>query len=819
MTPEKTISITVGASRDATVWSREETTWGRFADRLRSPARTDETYQDYINLTKARQQQLKDVGGFVGGTFKGTRRKKNDALTRDLITLDLDTIPALKTAEILNLIESSGLAAVVYSTRKHCDRTPRLRVIFPFENSAEPDEYEPAARKLCDDLKLMPYADPTTFEVNRLMYWPSCSTDSEYVFRMLDGAPVSCKSLLEEYEDWKDITSWPQVPGIDAVHRRNVARAEDPLRKKGIVGAFCRTYTVPEAMDKFLQGLYEETKDTNRRTYTGGSTYGGAVIYDDKFLYSHHATDPCGGRLSNAFDMVRIQKYAADGTDDTAAEGTPVGRLPSYQAMSELAKEDAAVQKQMAEDRKEAVKEAFLQDAAADGRPKAARETEDGDAAELDLDWVEQLDADKKGHFMVTIRNFRSIIEHDPVLCGRLTYEKFSGRLLVQRPFLWDKKGQAYPRIYREVDDSYIREHIEDRYKIYSKDKCLAAIDAAAEQNGYDAVVRYLDPLRWDGVPRLDRLLVDYLGANDTPYTHAVARKTLTAAVARAYCKGHPVKFDYMPILSGPQGIGKSTLLRTLAFRSEWFNDSMTTFEGRDAQDVIQGSWIVEVGELTAMSKQENNAVKQFLSKTADRYRKAYDRRTEDHVRRCIFVGTTNDFAFLRDQTGNRRFWPVECRGNGEKSVFEDLPGEVNQIWAEAKMRYAAGEARFMETKDLEEAALRQQEEHRMSSGMEGEIELFLEEPIPENWYELDKTQRKIWRSDPKNLARTDLPKRQKVCAAEVWEEYYGRSYAAIPYTTKMELNQAMRSLKGWKEVSGLRLGTYGRQRGFRRCS
>lgn len=192
---------------------------------------------------------------------------------------------------------------------------------------------------------------------------------------------------------------------------------------------------------------------------------------------------------------------------------------------------------------------------------------------------------------------------------------------------------------------------------------------------------RYLQGLKWDGTKRLDTLLSEYLGAEDTAYTRAVMRKSLCAAVGRAVAGG--IKYDYMPIFTGPQGIGKSTFLRILG--KEWFSDSLTTFEGKEAAELIQGTWINEIGELSAFTKQETQVIKQFLSKTDDIYRAAYGRRTDKYPRRCVFFGTSNDGEFLKDVTGNRRFWPVDVGVHpAKKSVWNQL----HQRWTRSGRRH-----------------------------------------------------------------------------------------------------------------------------------
>lgn len=806
------IIISVAGSSKSTVWTATKSSWAEFVDRLKTPIRSAETYSDYVSMPKAQQDNLKNVGGFVGGTFKGQRRLTADCTGRDLITLDLDSCPAWATEDVIKSISDWGCEAVIYSTRKHSDRTPRLRVILPIDETIGPDMYEPLARAVCSTLGVMPYADSTTFEVGRMMYWPSCSADSQYVYRHLEGQAIPHESMLNSCYvngNWRDISSWPQVPGYEAIQRRTVARAEDPTIKRGIVGAFCRTYTIQEAMDKYLPGLYEETNDDSRRTYTGGSTYGGAVIYEDKFLFSHHATDPVSGMLVNAFDLVRIQKYAADGVDSDAKDGTPVVNLPSYKMMSQLAAEDPEVHRQLLADRI-TVEEAFV-----DNAP-----TNHEVAAPIDKveDWQLKLDITDKGKMMDTIDNFTLIISNDDKLAGTVAEEVFSSRLMVRRRLPWDAYGLSYPRMYSDADDANLQAYIERRYRVFNKGKCDSAVAIVAGASAYNVVAEYLEGLTWDGKPRVGTILTDYLGAENSEYTRAVIRKTLVAAVARAMTVDRQVKFDQMPILTGPQGIGKSTLLRYLAKDPNWFNDSLTSFEGKDAQELIQGSWIIEVGELAAMNKQEANSVKLFLGKVDDKYRKAYGRRTESHLRRGVFIGTTNDDAFLRDVTGNRRFWPIRCAVvDPIKDVFTDLPNEVDQIWAEAVVYYKLGEALYMDTPSLVEAALAMQEGHRQRSEFEGELEIFLDEAIPEDWYEMDKTQRKVWRANPKNISRDDLPKRDKVCLAEICEEMLGRPYISCSYQQKQELNQAMRAMSEWTETSTIRFGPYGRQRGFRR--
>ena len=645
------------------------------------------------------------------------------------------------------------------------------------------------------------FCDPTTFDVSRLMYWPSCCSNSQYVYRVYDKPFCSLDGVLAMYGDWRDVSQWPQVPGTEAVEKRRLAKQEDPTGKRGVIGAFCRTYSITQAMEKFLPGVYEETDTTGRYTYTGGSTVGGAVVYDgDLFLYSHHATDPCSGQLVNAFDLVRLHKFGD--MDETAKEGTPVSKQPSFLAMSRLALEDKPVSDRMSRERFEEAQKAFVH-------------PQEGAREEPDLEWISRLTKDGNGRFEKTINNVVLVLENDPLLKGKIVTDEFASCGMALGRLPWDAREEK--RRWKDVDDASFYRYMETYYGITGREKLDMGLLIVSGQNRINDVKQYLQGLKWDGIHRVESLLVDYLGAEDNAYSRAVIRKFLCAAVARAVKGG--VKFDYMPILTGPQGIGKSTFLSILG--KEWFSDSLTTFEGKEAAELIQGTWINEVGELTAFTKQETQTIKQFLSKTDDIYRAAYGRRTEKYPRRCVFCGTSNDSEFLKDSTGNRRFWPVDVGEHpARKSVWRDLPGEVDQIWAEAYMLYALGEELYL-PKEIEALAQQQQEEHMESSEKEGMIREFLERQIPSNWDSVSLPNRKMfWAGGQKAPEGTALVPREKVCAAEIWAECFNSDMRFMKKSDSVEINAVLARMKGWrKNKDKRRYGPYGPRRGFERCT
>lgn len=792
---DRQLTISSAGSRKATHWPAQQIYWSELVERLRVAVRGTETLAEYLQLSKGKQDDLKDVGGFVAGTLAGNRRKANAVTSRDIITLDLDNIPAGGTAETLRRLEALGCAYAVYSTRKHEEARPRLRVLAPFNRTVSADEYEPLARRLGSIIGIE-LCDPTTFQAVRLMYWPSCSADSQFISQYADRPFLDADGLLATYTDWRNVNEWPQVPGAQQAHIRLAAKQGDPTEKQGVVGAFCRQYDVYRAMATFLPGVYIETDDgSGRLTYSGGSTTGGAIVYDDgAFLYSHHATDPIGGRLVNAFDLVRLHKFGE--MDDDAAPGTPTNRLPSFTAMCGFALQDAGVATLLNQERYEKAVQDF-------GNLPATEE----EAA----NWISKLQVSATtGMPAKTTDNVLIIMEHDPLLKGKLAFDEFANRGAVLGPLPWNSSTER--RGWSDVDDAGLRHYLERTYGITGKERIFDAVALYAHRHTFNEVRDWLVSLKWDGVKRLDTLLSDYLGAADSIYTRAVSRKSLVAAVARAMNPG--CKYDQMPILAGPQGLGKSTFLRLLG--RKWYSDSLQTFEGKEASEMIQGIWINEIGELTGMSKSESNAVKQFLSRTEDIYREPFGRRTKAFPRQCVFFGTTNDSEFLKDKTGNRRFWPVDVGVQPvTKSVFVHLEDEVPQIYAEAFVYWQMGEALYL-IGQAEAEAKQQQEAHQESNAKEGIIREFVERRVPIGWDKRSLGERRLYWSGEFGRSDEGTVERDRVCAAEIWSECLGGDIKFMRRSDTMEINGILASIPGWKRHnSTARFGPYGIQKGF----
>lgn len=804
-------TITTGKSRKDTVWKQTALTIPEFFDLLKTPKkRSEETLSEYLHMEKTQQDNLKDVGGYVAGTLNGSRRKANAITGRCMLTLDFDSIPANMTDKVIHLVEDLGICFCIYSTRKHRPEAPRLRLIFPANRIMLPDEYEPVARKIAAKIGIE-MADPTTFETNRLMYWPSVCADGEFVYKDNRKAPCfHVDDILSEYRDWHDFAEWPVVPGKPIDKPLKTSKQEDPTAKPGIVGAFCRIYDVFRAMDELLPGVYLPCdNDPNRFTYAKGSTTGGAVIYDDgKFLFSHHATDPCSNILVNSFDLVRLHKYAD--LDENVAEGTPSNKLPSYETMCEYASGLDEVALELFHNRQEQAQADFSEIA-----PSSAKESA----------WMKELKVSPGGGYQATRSNYQLVLESDSLLRDRIYYDSFAGQPYGIAPLPWGGRTATINGeedtlfAWTDADDAGLRGYFERLFKQCNNGKLADAFAEHLQRHSKNPVTNYLKKLSWDGVERLDTLFIDYLGAEDNVYTRTVTRKILTAAVARAFEPG--IKFDCMLILCGPQGVGKSTILSTLADAPQCyglFNDSIRTFEGKEAHELLRGVWLVEIAELNAFKGSDVDRIKQFLTIQADTFRAAYARNTAQKPRTCVFFGTCNSFDFLRDPTGNRRFWPVDVSSGGwTEEKHRKLLEDRDQIWAEARMRYVTGETLYL-TGDIEAMARQKQEDHFESDPWEGQIREFIERPIPDGWDSIDVDRRRdYWAGMYQPSMDLKTEKRIRVCANEILRECFMLSAEKIDTRLSKRVNAILHNI-GWQRIGSARkFGPYGSQKGYER--
>ena len=492
------LGIAIGKSRKETRWKNIEVKWPELVNKLSETTKTHETINEFMSMKKDEQDTLKDVGGFVGGELKEGRRKNGYVKNRSIVTLDMDYgVPGLW--EDITLMTEYAMLA--YSTHKHTPKKPRIRLIIPLNRKVSPEEYEAIARKLADEIG-MDYFDDTTYEPARLMFWPSTPKDVDYFFKVIDAPILDADSILAKYPDWKDTSYWPESSRVSKVRAKTADKQGDPLAKDGLIGAFCRTYSIQEAIEKFIPEHYKEAGN-GRYTYIHGSTYAGLVIYQDKFAYSNHSTDPTGGMLCNAFDLVRIHKFHTE--DEEAKEGTPVNKLPSWQSMINLIKNDPNVRATITRERQE---EARYEFSAVD--TDLSEESEENDDS-----WAEKLTLTGKGDIEATLDNIILIIKNDKNLNGIGGINLFNKRFIVKTKLPWTRNSEYWS----DTDDAGLRWYLESVYGIEGRQKIIDAVNLVANEHAFHPVKDYLNSLKWDGTPRVETILVEYLGAENSQYT------------------------------------------------------------------------------------------------------------------------------------------------------------------------------------------------------------------------------------------------------------------------------------------------------------
>ena len=785
------MDICIGNSRKDKFWKNEEISLEKFIKRISTTIRTSETMEEYNHLPKSKQDDIKDVGGFILGKLKDNKRRKENVLSRSALTLDMDYGSENIVGELKN---SLTYRTLIYSTHKHKKSKPRLRLIIPLDRNVSPDEYSAISRMVASEIN-MDLFDDSTYEASRLMYWPSTSCDGEFIFEDIKKDILKADDVLKKYENWKDTKSWPTSSRQKIVFKNNLNKQADPLTKEGLIGGFCRTYSISDVIEKFLGHVYEDSEFRGRYDYIPASSSAGVVVYDDKFAYSHHATDPASGKLLNAFDLVRTHNFShLDKIEDL--EKKPSNKLPSFKAMENFVLQDEKVKQLLSKERQDLAKMEF----------EVVQEEE------VNTSWQNLLELDKKGNVKSTMSNMAIIIRND-VNFKNIVYNQFKCSIDVVGKLPWKQIKSGWS----DADMACAKLYFERVYKIWSPLKFKDALLAVtSSERVYHPIKEYFKTLKWDKVSRLDTLLVDYLGAKDNIFVREVTRKTFCAAVTRIFEPGK--KFDSILVLCGPQGIGKSTLFSKLG--KEWYSDSLSLCDMKDktAAEKLQGYWLLELGELAGIKKVDVEVIKSFISRTDDKFRKAYGVNVESNPRSNIIVGTTNsEGGFLRDITGNRRFWPVMVSGNSNLKPW-DLK-DVDQIWAEALYRYEQGEELYLKG-DVSKMAKIAQQEAMESDDREGIILDYLETLLPTNWNEMTLYERRAFLNNKELIESKGIVRKSEICIMEIWCECFFRERQDLKRTDSYEIEGILNRIGGWERMTSnksgkIRFEIYGPQRAF----
>ncbi|MBQ6419148.1 MAG: hypothetical protein IJP54_08270 [Synergistaceae bacterium] len=785
----RSLKIAVANTRMAKTWTNREITWEALCTRLSNTQKTVESLEEFLAMKRSEQDEIKDVGGYVMGHLKNGLRRAGNVLCRSCITLDMD----YATPGIITFVrEKLPYKGCAYGTHKYSPEKPRLRLIFPLLRDVTEEEYEPIARMLAKQIG-MDYFDDSTYEANRLMFWPSTPSNVEYFYETwdgelngklneevlneeLNGELVNPDNILAMYDDWRDISTWPTSSRQSAVIKQAIKKQADPLEKKGIVGTFCRTFDIHEAIRLFLPDLYESSTMDGRYDYIPGEGFAGVQVFDDKFVYSHHATDPAYGKLLNSFDLVRTHKF----TDDDN----------SFRAMSEFALSLDEIKLAIAKERE----------------AEAVMDFAEGD------NWKKHLKYGRDKQMENSVWNLLLILRNDPAYAN-FAYNEMARMVEVTGPVTWDRPEGS--RFWLDSDTDGMKSELDIHYYSFSTRNHDVAFSRVAMERRFHPVRDYLDTLpEWDGTERIPTMLVRYMKADDTEYVRTVTKKTFAAAVARVYSPG--IKYDCILVLDGEQGIGKSTLFKELV-GSEYFSDSLqlSDMDGKTAAEKIQGFWVCEIAELAGMKKADIEKVKSFLSSSDDKFRPSYGRTVESHPRQGIMVASVNgDRGYLRDITGNRRFWIVKLHQTDQVKTFKFTEEERAQVWAEAKYYWQHGEKLYLEGALIGEAA-EMQREAMEEDERQGMIELYLETLLPVNWDDMDICARRLYLHDTDNptVAKGNI-KRETVSNTEIWCECFSKSLSDMRPSDSYAIAAIMEKVEGWSRSKlKKRLPIYGQQR------
>ena len=714
-----------------------EGVWGRLCKMLSEPRVTPEKFIEYQRASDKQRAALKNAGGYwIGAHCDTGRRKTNTIRERDVVCFDIDNGDLWPGPLVQSLRDRktgvSEFEFFVHSSRSHTVVKPKLRLVFLLSKPVSAEKYSAFVRILAHRLDpKMETVDPVSFRLAQMMFMPTVSSDmvDQFVAFRNEGKLVNPDEILASWgPGWTDYSKLPR--GAHEKTLRQIAeKAENPLTKGGLVGAFCRTYDVPAAISEFLPDLFVEsdvetvTADA-RYKYVHSEGGPGAVLYDGGlFLYSHHGSDPYSDRLLNAWDLVRLHKFGHEDEDESSYER--VVDMPSYKSMVELSKRDPRVKKTLAmenfsaatelmgsvEDKTEP--EDIVEDLVGPAEPAPGKLLNSligavkGDDAMPALppskEWLRDLELTDKLALKSTIQNLQIILTNDPGLRGAFRRNRFTGNVdvcrdLVSRsntlkPLKLKKAGRWAGQQITDIHLTWLQAFLDDKTSRdggggygckFGRNTVAEAIELVANHDSYHPVIDWINSEPWDGVERVETFFSEYVGAEDSIYTRQVARALFVAASARLMEPGH--KFDYAVILEGLQGIRKSTLVSALA-NDQWFGELNRDVEnGQKVVEQTRGRWFVELPELSAFGKREAEEIKAFVSQTGVQARMAYARYESVSPRQFVLVGTTNKDTYLKDETGNRRFWPVPVPAIDID--VDRIRRDIQQIHAEAMVMF-----------------------------------------------------------------------------------------------------------------------------------
>ncbi len=729
-------------------WIPGEVTWEKIQSWMLTPA------------------SVKKCGTYLLGTLIKTtvdhstkpctdyHRRKHAVVSRSVLALDVDYPEEGFVARVQRLLPHR---LIIHTTYSSTVEAPRYRLLIPLERDVSPAEYTALAWKVMETLGAEQF-DAGSAEPERYMFRPAAADPALFQWWVAEGSEFPVE------------TSDP-LPAPPPTQKR------DPTSLSGVIGAFNRAYDIDDAVTAY-DLPYESGREADRWHLVGAHSEAGLVLVAPGLVYSHHSNDPAVGETCSAFDLVRLHRFGD--LDLVSAPGTPVNRLPSHKAMTDLAATDPRV-----------VADLVGADFAGEGG---------GDAWQLDLRI-----SPKTGKLLDVIENWDLIIAHDPSFSS-LRYNEMSMNVETSADLPWRTLEEG-SNTFDRTDRMALCHHLERAYRVRPGRVLVdELVDTRARRNRYHPVQDYLSALVWDGRTRIETCLP---GVAPTPYTRMVARKALTAAVARVFEPG--CKWDHTLVILGPEGIGKTYWIDRMA---RGHSASLGRIGDKDTLLIMQRSWIMVSDEGHTLHGSDSDAHKEFLTRASDVLRMPYERESVSYPRRCVIWGTTNDEVFLRRQQGNRRFLIVRAEERVDFDLLTDA--YIGQVWAEAVTIYRSGEPLYLSDAAVVQAS-EEREPHTEEDALVGVVQAYLDTLVPDEWEEMSPESRRAWiqnRSD--GLVPEGTSPVTRVCSLQLWVEALGRRMGDHRRADLLDLITALRSVPGWEPLpSRHRLPYYGPQLTF----
>lgn len=824
---------------------------------------TKERFSAYEQADKQTQGNIKDVGGFIGGETENNRRVNGIKITRQLLTLDIDVS---KSGVLPYLERNVDFYCLVYTTHSHSPEKNRFRIVAPLSREVNADEYEALGRRIAYNIENPEHEtfkglfDETTFQANRLMFLPSVSMDGEYICELLnldmladEQKIIDVDKVLDDYNDRNDIYEWFAPEKQDkTMIGKNTLTNKSPLKAKGLVGAFNRTYSITQAIDKFLPHIYVKEKRNDRYTFVGGDSYGGGlVLNDDTIFYSHHGTDPANLFYRSAFDLVRIHlfgKYDSKFTPEKEIEDGVYENTESFLKMIEFCKDNTEVVlnsdanlalRQRLEKQQDFIQDNFTISTDKDDLFLEPVLNEDGievvEPEIVDEKEVARKEKEEDETWLALLGNIKSkvgkmdvIFDHDSIVGNLFYYDTFRDNICFDRQAYWHStftKGQPL----QDRDMSHIRVHLEKVYDITGAAAIDDAIVVEADKIQRNKVLDWFESLEWDGTERLETFFNEFFKVPLNPFTRSAFKHWLVGAVSRIYRAGSPM--DLLLIIKGAQGIGKSLFFKKLATidfnmpEDHLYSDTKIDFQkSKDSYEQLEGIWIYEWKELAGMNMSDQESIKAFVDKTEDKFRRSYGRRNVELKRRVAFGGTTNEKTPLRDRSGNRRFLVMEsgleqheCYINKPHIFTQELR---DQLIAEAIDLYKGGFDIFNWTEEELEWWEKTNDDNLTENDLNGIIGAYLTMKKPINWYSLSMDQMRDYyrnydfvndKSNDLYYSKERLMTYDKVCVRELWTIVINNNKASIDRYHR-DLIIASVEHNGWMQTkTQARFGHFGK--------